>query len=377
MKWLLPILLIFLFLGYCEAESSSSTDTVLNVSLAWYHIPYVYNEENLVKQENSTIIIRLWRQNTVNLSDREPEPDAIVYGNLTSPDGTVYDVNFTSLGDGNYSLSFKFNKIGLWKLFIRAEKNYSYTETISWIWVGRLPLSTDIISSTEYSSGEEGSIMVLVKDADGNLVPDASCAVRIYYPNRTLFEEGSMNYMDNGIYYYNFTTPNVFGIYSVFVNCTRSNFSSYDASTFHVSAWASNITDLKTLVQNLWEAENCSYSPNTTKCILLYEIREKVENITVNASDERTYEYLTNTIYPSILAIWDMEDCDYKPEVEQCKLLNSINETVFNLKQRIVPQKPSPILPYKYLIPIGAVATYIILLLVYYRSKKGGLFEWA
>lgn len=90
------------------------------------------------------------------------------------------------------------------------------------------------VMGTEYFEGDDGTIFLLLKDADGVPIEDATCTLDIYYPqinpNTTHPEwinDGMMLYLEEGLYYYDFVAPEFAGLYMVNAFCryvTNNNF---------------------------------------------------------------------------------------------------------------------------------------------------------
>jgi hypothetical protein len=122
-----------------------------------------------------------------------------------------------------------------------------------------ISFTMEAIGGTEYATGEEVKLALQLIRVSQNPVTDATCTYAVYYPNNTLHITGTMSYLTNGIYNASFTAPSVEGIYIASYNCTSAGFTRRDSDTFHVASWANQI----------------------------------------NA----TYSYLTDTIYPKIIAL--------------------------------------------------------------------------
>lgn len=76
------------------------------------------------------------------------------------------------------------------------------------------------ISGTDYQFGDTGKTFVTLSNS-GVDVNNATCVVKIYYPNNTLFVPSTtMTFLDTGLYYYEFQIPNITGVYMVNAHCT-------------------------------------------------------------------------------------------------------------------------------------------------------------
>jgi len=81
------------------------------------------------------------------------------------------------------------------------------------------------IHGTEYVEGDDGTIFLLLKDANGIPIVNASCTLDIYYPNIAgelhpkWVNNGVMLYKEEGLYFYDFTVPLTTGLYMVNAQC--------------------------------------------------------------------------------------------------------------------------------------------------------------
>ena len=86
--------------------------------------------------------------------------------------------------------------------------------------VESLEIPTMFVGATEYVPFDEGKVFVQLINGTGSVVNNASCLVRSWYPNSTVFfPKTLMMFLDDGIYYYDFLLPNVTGVYPVAVEC--------------------------------------------------------------------------------------------------------------------------------------------------------------
>ena len=67
---------------------------------------------------------------------------------------------------------------------------------------------------TEYIVGDRAKVWLQAVDALGQSVDTAACYVDIYYPHGTkLIDRAPMNFLEDGIYFYDLIVPNVVGVY--------------------------------------------------------------------------------------------------------------------------------------------------------------------
>jgi hypothetical protein len=111
--------------------------------------------------------------------------------------------------EGNYTLTLNVNN-DIGSIFGYAEITYRY---------GKDELK---VFGTEYTDLDtDAKIWVQLLDKDGKPIDNAVCFVNVYKPNNTvLFNNVVMNYLDDGIYYYDFPTPDDYGVYPVVVYCS-------------------------------------------------------------------------------------------------------------------------------------------------------------
>lgn len=142
----------------------------------------------------------------------------------------TYNISTTYAGTSQVMASFDCSNI-----IIKAG-NYSVTLTASratgaitgWLDLTytNKPLATMELSGTEYQAGDDGTIFLLLKDANGIFITNATCTLDIYQPlsaNSTHPEwinNGLMMYLEEGLYYYDFIAPLYAGIYMVNAQCT-------------------------------------------------------------------------------------------------------------------------------------------------------------
>jgi len=80
------------------------------------------------------------------------------------------------------------------------------------------------VFGTEYSPQDSGRVFIQLLSDAFTPVTDAQCFVTIYKPDSSFFvQEQIMNYVDNGLYKYDFIAPNVTGVYMVSVSCSYPN----------------------------------------------------------------------------------------------------------------------------------------------------------
>ncbi|MCD4760409.1 hypothetical protein K8R42_00750, partial [bacterium] len=102
----------------------------------------------------------------------------------------------------------------------------------------RLPFSTVIVGGTEYYPGDNGQIVIQLKDEFNDPLSGATCEVDYYYPDRSawLSDQSATELGSTGVYYDDFTAPTGNeGVYIAIASCTASGFTDTDSHTFHIS----------------------------------------------------------------------------------------------------------------------------------------------
>lgn len=102
-------------------------------------------------------------------------------------------------------------------------------------------LVLEMVSGTEYITGEQGQLIIRLTDYDGNPISGADCTASILYPNKANFVLNQImtESTQAGNYYYMFTPPSTTGIYEHTITCSFVRGGRVDTSTvshsFHVS----------------------------------------------------------------------------------------------------------------------------------------------
>ena len=93
----------------------------------------------------------------------------------------------------------------------------------------------NMVSGTEYSPGQEGKVMVELRDRNSDPVV-ANCSVTVLYPNGTTWIPAIlMDPTSLGTYSYNFTISNVTGVYEYSTSCQKGAKTYIVGKAFHVS----------------------------------------------------------------------------------------------------------------------------------------------
>ena len=79
------------------------------------------------------------------------------------------------------------------------------------------------VHGTQYQSGDDGTVFLQLLDANNHPINNSAsvCFLTIYYPDKTLFKHDQlMQYLEDGIFYYDVKVPNTEGIYMASAYCT-------------------------------------------------------------------------------------------------------------------------------------------------------------
>lgn len=189
-----------------------------------------------------------------------------------------------------------------------------------------LPFSTRIVGGTEYYPGQEGQIVVQLKDEFNDPLSGATCSIDYYYPNATVWlgSQTSEEIPGTGIYYDSFVVPAVSGVYIVIANCSTGAFSDIDSHTFHVSEILLDINRTLNNITLIVAAINSTITNQLLTYIL--EINETTQNslrnITLNvlpAFDE------LNITANELLSKWEQYNAS--------QIYSKINETYSLVKE--------------------------------------------
>lgn len=85
------------------------------------------------------------------------------------------------------------------------------------------------VHGTEYQTGENGTIFLQLSDSNNNIIDDGFCELSVYYPNETnkFMDRYPMAYLENGLYFVDFTVPNELGVYMIHAYCYYSSIQHY------------------------------------------------------------------------------------------------------------------------------------------------------
>jgi hypothetical protein len=91
------------------------------------------------------------------------------------------------------------------------------------------------VSGTEYRPGQEGQVIVEIRDKAG-LSVQSNCTASVWYPDKTVFiDVENMSIVASGNSFINFTVPGIEGVYEYQANCTAKGKTAVLSKSFHVT----------------------------------------------------------------------------------------------------------------------------------------------
>jgi len=242
---LLTALSFLLFFVPVRSIESSDITTPLNTTifLSGYYFIFTQNQTHYAKGQTALFTV------TIKEFIGDYCTNCVVEGSINSE-----ILSFSNLNNGTYTTTYTFHSTGYYLLNITVDhpkytQNGSYEAYIS---VPKLSLYVDLVGGTEYKAGEELKIVAQTKDDQGYPIEGATCKLTIWFPNNTKWKDNvGMTELENGLYYYNTTIPDVEGVYTVWVNASYGTEWTVDSQTFHVAGWAGEISEIKEEVEEI------------------------------------------------------------------------------------------------------------------------------
>jgi hypothetical protein len=158
-----------------------------------------------------------------------------------------------------------------------------------------------MVSHSLYKSGEQGQIITRLLNFRGEPISANYCRAYISYPNKTMFVDGSLmtSNIVQGTYYYEFTTPDITGVYEYQALC---NYGSPDKnrtamSSFQVSPALNLIQisydNLSNQITNLSDLETVHFGDTQINLSKLYEDTQYIRNNLAGAGNESYAEVIS------------------------------------------------------------------------------------
>jgi hypothetical protein len=122
-------------------------------------------------------------------------------------------------------------------------------------------LNVNLKGGVEYGGGEEVMIFAYLTNNSTGVpygLTGGNNFIIVYNPDMTILNSGVMTELGNGTYYYNFTAPNVVGIYMAYDNASYNANWTVGFMGFHVVPWAgklalaeSELSQIQTIIANI------------------------------------------------------------------------------------------------------------------------------
>jgi hypothetical protein len=217
--------LLAVFLLLVPVVSASSTQQFNNIRLN----PYYYS--SLTANTNQTMTV------SVNPSDNIASVTSAIihFKTFTSGSTTTYIlyvngklcgtflVNTAFANSGQNEVAFDctslITKAGVYTLNFKSSVNSG--AGFGWLDLTYVnnPITLDV-KGTEYTVNDNALIFARLLDGNSKPVNLGSCNATIYYPNNTkLYNKQPLTFLEDGIYYFDFTTPDVIGNYITTFDC--------------------------------------------------------------------------------------------------------------------------------------------------------------
>ena len=159
-------------------------------------------------------------------------------------------------------------------------------------------LNINMVSGTEYISGEYGQVIVRVSDREGIPHENAICTANVLYPDKShfLLDYPLIASSQPGNYFAEFMTPTINGIYEETITCDYLDNDEPKtlkiSSSFHVSPALNFIVEMSVLqAERYWDLIN---RINATRMAILDEINETFNEDFTNLLMDKTDELLLN-----------------------------------------------------------------------------------
>ncbi len=252
---------------------------------------------------------------------------------LTSEE--VWNYTARTLTGFNYTVNSTtpFNASEVWSYEIRNLTYYpshinATVENVSTV-LNALSTFSDLkyAGGTEYKYAEDGHLAYqFIYTGGGTPVPMdyGWCNISIWYPNKTLMvEKVNMTYLptSSGLYYYNFTIPDVEGVYASVAECSNLTINAYGSSSFHVAPWANQIYNVSTKVYSL-SSDIWNYPTRTLTDYNQSDILSILNNVNNTVNSILSNQISINQTTMDKLNSMSLDLATIT------SLLNSINETV-------------------------------------------------
>lgn len=260
-----------------------TTNYALIQEMVWNATTRTLTQLNLTVNVNTTAIAdAVW--NSVNRTLTDYNQSDLTDYNLIQT--MVWNATIRTLTDFNITVNATINDTAI------ASAVWGFTnKTVDFATTGNTDnvsivenikdIGQTYVGGTEYIYGDAGKIVIRLVRGTGALAEielGATCSVSIAYPNSSSYiTNASMAELGNGVYYYDFTIPEVLGIYPYYTDCNISDRFYYGLDDFHV--YETNYSSVPGIVWNYTPGRNLTY----------YQIAN-LTNVTVNVNNSAVAE---------------------------------------------------------------------------------------
>jgi len=201
----------------------------------WYDYTLtIETPDGISEVVNAMITMQLWLNPTVVF-------DLTVNGQTCN--NPQYQVHTTYAGAGEGTIFFDCSNVitgsGVYNVRIRPSKDTG----ASTFWVDLTyfnnPRGEMKVHGTEYSPHDKGKVWLQLLNSSGEEIINGVCYVDIYTPsNEEFIEFATMtNLLHDGIYYYDFTIPQEYGVYPSIAKCYYDSYQDAIVASSYVVDW--------------------------------------------------------------------------------------------------------------------------------------------
>jgi len=178
----------------------------------------------------------------------------IYYSNFTE---IIINANATNNGDGsvNYSLGTGLSKGTYLGQLVCNESNVINRDDLTFtvgITTENAPLTSASVSGTIYEEGEEVRITTACLDVNNHLV-DSNANVTVYYPNNTVWFQGDMSEMEDGLLNYTTIAPDVGGVYTILTTCDDGTNYAIGMGELQIPSWVTKIVEINQTTYEIYD----------------------------------------------------------------------------------------------------------------------------
>jgi len=130
-----------------------------------------------------------------------------------------FDCTSNWIGEGTYEAGIQANK-EIRNVYMDFEFTYMNNPEVELENIYRIIKSKLKILGTDYLVNSKATAFLQLLQNNNLPINNATCILDIYFPNKTLYLENvPMNFLTDGVYYYDWVTPDVEGVYIMTATC--------------------------------------------------------------------------------------------------------------------------------------------------------------